>query len=132
METIKLKVFSPQGLLIEKDINQLETTTAKGRVGLNVNQPKFIAHLEPNITVVSTDTEKQEYVVVSGLLVLDKSVMTIFTEDFCLKSDINLENLSLQITQLKEFLLNVKDETKTLMLKQLLTKYETKLALAAN
>ncbi len=78
---LKLKIYSPNGLMFEKDVTVVTVRTVEGEMGLLERRAPIIAKLKVDKVVAKDNTQTYEYVIDDGFLHCDGENVIIVTED---------------------------------------------------
>lgn len=125
MASFNLKVITPSGVKFNEEIISLETTTAKGRIGIYANHVNLIAELKPNIFIVKLkNNNKEEYIVISGHLFFENNEAKIITNYFEERKDINVNDIKEQITILKNNINNSTIDSEQRIINSKIEKFE--------
>ena len=114
MSTFNLKILSPEGIIFQSEANNFQTTTEVGRIGIYPNMTGLIGLLKPNISIVEANHKKIEYVLVGGLICVEKNEVRVFCDVCIEKSQIKIEDVKKEINQLEQLINKTsKDALKT-------------------
>lgn len=110
METFKLKIYTPLGLVYNDDIYSIETTTYKGRIGMCANQVVLIGLLKPNLTIIKNEAGTEEFYILNGLVHQEPKKIKIFTNELLNKKDLKNEKWLKQKQTIEDKIKKTKDE----------------------
>lgn len=107
-----LKILTPEGVAFDGLVDNFDTTTEKGRIGIYANMTKMVCLLKPNISVVGESNNKKiEYLITGGLMYVEPNMVKVFS-DLCFeKSKVNSQELKKEISNLSDLIAKTTKQT---------------------
>ena len=80
MSQLHLKVVTPEKLLIDEEVSQVNVSTEEGQLGILPNHTNLMAKLEPGELVIKKGGKVDSLAVGDGFLQVSNNVLTIMTD----------------------------------------------------
>ncbi|MGL4950807.1 MAG: F0F1 ATP synthase subunit epsilon [Mycoplasma sp.] len=129
---VHLKIFTPQGLVFNENIDFLNTTTISGQIGICANQPSSIFQLKPNVSKVTIGDKHEFWVITDGMIHVEPDLITITTSSCLLKNEDNIKKTNEAICNLKQLLSRTEDKDAISAIEQVINLENLKLNLLSN
>lgn len=100
---IHLKVVTPLGVFIEKDVEIVTAKTTEGYIGLQKGNTPMVASLVISKLLInhSNSSDYEEYSISGGIIYVTKDSVTIITESIETKDQINEAEIKEKISKLE-------------------------------
>lgn len=106
------KILTPNGVAYSGMINNFDTTTEKGRIGIYANMTKMVCLLKPNLSTINEDDNKKfDFLITNGLMYVEPKEVKVFSDLCVLKSDIKIDDLKKEINNLNDLINKTTKET---------------------
>ncbi|MDP3973887.1 MAG: ATP synthase F1 subunit epsilon [Candidatus Daviesbacteria bacterium] len=80
MAQLHLKVVTPEKLLVDEEVSQVNVSTEQGEIGILPNHANLMAKLEPGELVIKKGGKVDTLAVGDGFLQVSDNVLTIMTD----------------------------------------------------
>ncbi|MBI2020564.1 ATP synthase F1 subunit epsilon [Candidatus Daviesbacteria bacterium] len=80
MAQLHLKVVTPEKLVLDEEVSQVNVSTEEGQIGILPNHTNLMAKLEPGEMVIKKDGKTDSLAVGDGFLQVSDNVLTIMTD----------------------------------------------------
>lgn len=89
MNQLHLKIVTPEKLLIDEEVSQVNVSTEQGQIGILPNHTNLMAKLEPGELVIKKDGKVDTLAVGDGFLQASDNILTIMTDLATYAADID-------------------------------------------
>lgn len=118
---IRLKILTPRGNKFDQQVRMVEVKTPEGYIGLMYNHVPFVATLSANVIYITyANNTRESGVLDSATLYCTRDEIKIFSFNFVLSKDINLQKVAREKQELEERLSRINDLTETAKLERML------------
>lgn len=80
MSQLHLKIVTPEKLLVDEEVSQVNVSTEQGQLGILPNHANLMAKLEPGELVIKKGGKVDSLAVGDGFLQISDNVLTIMTD----------------------------------------------------
>lgn len=89
MAQLHLKIVTPEKLIFDEEVSQVNVSTEEGMLGILPNHANLMAKLEPGELVIKKDGKTDTLAVGDGFLQVSDNVLTIMTDLAVSEGDID-------------------------------------------
>ncbi len=87
--TLHLKVVTPEKLLIDEEVSQVNVSTEQGQLGILPHHANLMAKLEPGELIIKKNGKEDTLVIGDGFLQITDNTLTIMTDLATYEQDID-------------------------------------------
>lgn len=80
MAQLHLKVVTPEKLLVDEEVSQVNVSTVDGEIGILPNHANLMAKLSPGELIIKKGTKEESLAIGDGFLQVTDNVLTIMTD----------------------------------------------------
>ena len=80
MSQLHLKIVTPEKLLVDEEVSQVNVSTEQGQIGILPNHANLMAKLEPGELVIKKGSKEDRLAVGDGFLQVAGNVLTVMTD----------------------------------------------------
>ncbi len=80
MAQLHLKIVTPEKLLVDEEVNQVNVSTEQGQIGILPNHANLMAKLEPGELVIKKGGKEERLAVGDGFLQMADNTLSIMTD----------------------------------------------------
>lgn len=80
MNQLHLKIITPEKLIFDSEVNQVNVATEQGQIGILPNHANLMAKLEPGELVIKKGGKVDSLAVGDGFLQVSDNVLTVMTD----------------------------------------------------
>lgn len=102
MSTFQLSLTSPEKLLFEEQVEQVDLPGAEGDLGVLAGHAPIVTLLRPGLVTTSTDDSRETFVVLGGIAEFSNEKLTILAEFAVHIEDFDVAELQARITEMEE------------------------------
>jgi F-type H+-transporting ATPase subunit epsilon len=107
MSTFHITLVSPEKLILERDVNQVDLPGAEGDLGVFAGHAPFIAMLRPGIVTVMIGERHESFVVLGGIAEFSHgNELTVLAESASPVEEFDLAGLAAKIEEMQEGLIH--------------------------
>jgi F-type H+-transporting ATPase subunit epsilon len=89
MNQIHLKIVTPEKLLVDEDVSQVNISTEQGQLGILPNHANLMAKLEPGELIIKKGNKEDSLAIGDGFLQVAQNTLTVMTDLASYASDID-------------------------------------------
>lgn len=89
MSQLHLKIVTPEKLLIDEEVSQVNVSTEQGEIGILPHHANLMAKLEPGELVIKKNGKEESMVIGDGFLQVSDNVLTVMTDLATYATDID-------------------------------------------
>lgn len=89
MSQLHLKIVTPEKLLVDEEVNQVNVSTDMGQIGILPNHANLMAQLSPGELIIKKGGKEESLAVGGGFLQVADNVLTIMTDLAVSEQDID-------------------------------------------
>lgn len=89
MAQLHLKVVTPEKLILDEEVSQVNVSTEQGEIGILPNHANLMAKLEPGELVIKKGGKVDRLAVGDGFLQVSDNILTIMTDLATYEADID-------------------------------------------
>ncbi|MGL4951859.1 MAG: hypothetical protein ACRC4L_02625 [Mycoplasma sp.] len=124
-----LKIFTPDGLVFDKNIDSISLKTSSGIIGLCANQPRSLMQVETDIAKITINNDSELWLLCNGIIQITPKLITISNSCSLQKNNESKLLIKKNILKLEEMSKITKDNNAIEAIKQQLEIENTKLNL---
>lgn len=102
MATFQLSLTSPEKLLFEEQVEQVDLPGAEGDLGVLAGHAPIMTLLRPGLVTASNSTERLTFVVLGGIAEFSSEKLTILAEFASHVADFDVAELRARISEMEE------------------------------
>lgn len=102
MATFQLSLTSPEKLLFEEQVDQVDLPGAEGDLGLLAGHAPIVALLRPGLVTASSGAERETFVVLGGIAEFSDEKLTILAEFASHIAEFDVAELQARIAEMEE------------------------------
>lgn len=107
MATFQLSLTSPEKLLFEEQVDQVDLPGAEGDMGVLAGHAPVVTLLRPGLVTASTGASRQTFVVLGGVAEFSNERLTILAEFASHVDDFDVAELQARIAEMEQGLANI-------------------------
>lgn len=108
----KLKIITPNGIFLEKEIDIITIKTTEGYKGFQYGIQPIVASLVPSKFNIRIDLKQEELYILSGIIYAEKEFVNIITDSISYEKTILEGNSYSKINNFKTSIENIEKEIK--------------------
>lgn len=89
MAELHLKIVTPEKLLVDEEVSQVNVSTEQGELGILPNHANLMAKLEPGELVIKKNGKSESMAVGDGFLQVSQNTLTVMTDLATYATDID-------------------------------------------
>ena len=89
MNQLHLKIVTPEKLLIDEEVSQVNVSTEQGQIGILPNHANLMAKLEPGELVIKKGGKTDSLAIGDGFLQIVNNTLTVMTDLAAYEKDID-------------------------------------------
>lgn len=102
MATFQLSLTSPEKLLFEEQVDQVDLPGAEGDLGVLAGHAPIVALLRPGLITASNGAERETFVVLGGIAEFSSEKLTILAEFASHIAEFDVAELQARIAEMEE------------------------------
>ncbi len=102
MATFQLSLTSPEKLLFEEQVDQVDLPGAEGDLGVLAGHAPIVALLRPGLVTASSGAERETFVVLGGIAEFSDEKLTILAEFGSHIAEFDVAELQARIAEMEE------------------------------
>ncbi|MGQ0682040.1 F0F1 ATP synthase subunit epsilon [Bradyrhizobium sp.] len=102
MATFQLSLTSPEKLLFEEQVDQVDLPGAEGDLGVLAGHAPIVALLRPGLVTASSGAERETFVVLGGIAEFSNEKLTILAEFASHIAEFDVAELQARIAEMEE------------------------------
>ena len=102
MATFQLSLTSPEKLLFDEQVEQVDLPGAEGDLGVLAGHAPIVTLLRPGLVTASSGTERLTFVVLDGIAEFSSEKLTILAEFASHVADFDVAELRARISEMEE------------------------------
>ncbi|MBI5321967.1 F0F1 ATP synthase subunit epsilon [Bradyrhizobium sp.] len=102
MATFQLSLTSPEKLLFEEQVDQVDLPGAEGDLGVLAGHAPIVALLRPGLITASAGAERETFVVLGGIAEFSNERLTILAEFAAHIAELDVAELEARIAEMEE------------------------------
>ncbi len=102
MATFQLSLTSPEKLLFEEQVDQVDLPGAEGDLGVLAGHAPIVALLRPGLITASNGAERETFVVLGGIAEFSSEKLTILAEFASHIAEFDIAELRARISEMEE------------------------------
>lgn len=102
MATFQLSLTSPEKLLFEEQVDQVDLPGAEGDLGVLAGHAPIVALLRPGLVTASAGSERETFVVLGGIAEFSSEKLTILAEFAAHIAEFDVAELEARIAEMEE------------------------------
>lgn len=89
MSQLHLKIVTPEKLILDEEVSQVNVSTEEGEIGILPNHANLMAKLEPGELVIKRNGKVESMAIGDGFLQIADNTLTVMTDLATLAADID-------------------------------------------
>lgn len=89
MAQLHLKIVTPEKMIFDEEVNQVNVSTEQGQIGILPNHANLMAKLEPGELVIKKGGKENRLAVGDGFLQVSDNILTVMTDLAVSEADID-------------------------------------------
>ncbi|MCL4366413.1 ATP synthase F1 subunit epsilon [Patescibacteria group bacterium] len=89
MSQLHLKIVTPEKLILDEEVSQVNVSTQQGEIGILPNHANLMAKLEPGELVIKRNGKVESMAIGGGFLQIADNVLTVMTDLATYAADID-------------------------------------------
>src|SRR5471030_2366972 len=80
MANLHLKIVTPEKLIFDEPVSQVNISTENGQIGILPNHTNLMAKLEPGELIIKTGSKVESMAIGDGFLQVTDNILTVMTD----------------------------------------------------